>query len=288
MAETVYGFDESKSKVEVPDKATYDADISALESGKVDKTTQSAKDSEQDTSIATAQSTADGKQDPIMAGTGISIGSDGKTINHSNSITAKTSYVGSATAVPRFKFDAQGHITGVTTATIYPPTTPGEEGQFWKSDGAGAGAWADTEVSASVDDENNLTVTVNGVSVSVALPSGGKKLYTGTIGDLIAYSSSEVTVNKEFDIEYIYPTTNGSQTWYVVKRVTVSAGTYKGKNIYKLGIGCLTASMIGYIHVISNSIAVYLGTDLNAANGTCTQTTSATISDNYAHYRLYV
>ena len=90
---------------------------------------------------ATAKSTADGKQNPIVAGTGISVASDGKTINHSNSITEQTKYVGSATAVPRIKFDAQGHITDVSTAVIYPPTSVGSAGQVWVSDGSGAGAW---------------------------------------------------------------------------------------------------------------------------------------------------
>lgn len=76
---------------------------------------------------------------PDKAGTGISI-SNG-TINHSNSVTAQTSYVGSATAVPMIKFDAQGHITDVSTATIYPPTSAGTSGQVWVSDGDGAGTW---------------------------------------------------------------------------------------------------------------------------------------------------
>lgn len=87
----------------------------------------------------TIDATLKGKQDAVTAGTGISI--SGTTINHSNSVTAKTSYVGSATAVPRIKYDAQGHITASTTATIYPPTTVGTSGQYWESDGSGAGAW---------------------------------------------------------------------------------------------------------------------------------------------------
>lgn len=80
-----------------------------------------------------------GKQATMSAGTGISL--NGATINHSNSITAKTSYVGSATAVPRIQYDAQGHITACTTATIYAPTTAGSAGQIWVSDGSGAGTW---------------------------------------------------------------------------------------------------------------------------------------------------
>lgn len=93
----------------------------------------------------------DAKQDSIAAGTGISIGSDGATINHSNSVTAKTTYVGSSTAIPRIKYDAQGHITGTTTVTVYPPTTVGNAGQVWVSDGSGTGAWK-TLVTISTSD----------------------------------------------------------------------------------------------------------------------------------------
>lgn len=90
-----------------------------------------------------------GKQATMSAGTGIAF--DGTTINHSNSITAKTSYVGSATAVPRIQYDAQGHITACTTATIYPPTSAGASGQVWVSDGSGAGAWRNIITVSSSD-----------------------------------------------------------------------------------------------------------------------------------------
>lgn len=73
------------------------------------------------------------------AGTGLAL--DGTTIGHSNSVTAKTTYVGSATTVPRIKYDEQGHVTGTSTATIYPPTTAGESGQVWVSKGSGVGQW---------------------------------------------------------------------------------------------------------------------------------------------------
>ena len=73
------------------------------------------------------------------AGTGMSL--SGTTFNHRNSVTAKTTYLGSATAVPMIKYDAQGHITAATTTTIYPPTTVGASGQIWTSDGSGAGTW---------------------------------------------------------------------------------------------------------------------------------------------------
>lgn len=253
MAEKIYGFDESKSKVEVPDKATYDADISALESGKVDKTTQSAKDSEQDTSIATAQSTADGKQDPIVAGTGISIGSDGKTINHKNSVSAQTSYLGSATSVPRLKFDAQGHITGVSTATIYPPTTPGTSGQVWVSDGSGAGSWQ-------------------------TLASGKKELYTGTLASLISYSSSKFYVTQDFEIEYVL-FTSSIVTFQTV--IQIKKGTYKSGNGGSVGTAYISSSSMCKIHYGNN-------TGLRVMNDT-TELTQSTSNDVTAScYRLYV
>lgn len=119
-----YGFDDSKSKVEVYTESEVDSKLSA-------------------------------KQDIIEAGTGIVI--ENATIGHSNSVTAKTSYVGSATAVPRIQYDAQGHITACTTATIYAPTTAGSAGQVWTSDGSGAGTW----------------VTQRNITISTSDPSGG-------------------------------------------------------------------------------------------------------------------
>lgn len=82
-----------------------------------------------------------GKQDAIAGGTGISIATDGKTINHSNSITARTSYLGSATQIPQIKYDAQGHITDTSYVTVYPPTSAGTSGQVWTSNGDGEGSW---------------------------------------------------------------------------------------------------------------------------------------------------
>ena len=100
--------------------------------------------------ISTAvQNALNKKQATMSGGTGISL--NGATINHSNSVTAQTSYVGSATSVPMIKYDAQGHITSTSTATIYPPTTPGNAGQVWVSDGSGAGAWK-TLVTISTSD----------------------------------------------------------------------------------------------------------------------------------------
>lgn len=199
MADNVYGFDDSKSKVQVVDKATQDA-----------------KDSEQDTAIAN-------KQDPIVAGTGISIGADGKTINHSNEVTPKTAYVGSATAIPRIKFDENGHITGVTTATVYPPTTPGEAGQVWMSDGAGAGYW--TNLPTKVIDDVLFTLT----SLSV-IPSQSssycKYKATGRLNFSVLSPSSltgvTATLSLRVDISGVLEDTSLNLTSYFTTEVSVS------------------------------------------------------------------
>jgi hypothetical protein len=117
------------------------------------------------------------------AGTGLSI--SGTTINHSNSVTAKTSYVGSATEVPRIMYDAQGHITATTTATIYPPTSAGTKGQVWRSDGSGAGAW-ETPDAAPTSSSTKLVTSgavydlgvqiraeIPNITISFDEPSGG-------------------------------------------------------------------------------------------------------------------
>lgn len=83
----------------------------------------------------------DGKQETVVGGTGLAVANDGKTINHSNSVTARTTDLGSATAIPKIQYDAQGHITSAGTATVYPPTSAGTANQVWQSKGSGVGQW---------------------------------------------------------------------------------------------------------------------------------------------------
>ena len=79
--------------------------------------------------MAVGTTNAISKDDSKIDTAGTGLAKAGTTINHSNSVTANTAGVGSATAVPIIKYDAQGHITSVTTATIYPPTSAGTSGQ---------------------------------------------------------------------------------------------------------------------------------------------------------------
>lgn len=94
-----------------------------------------------------------GLQPTITAGTGLS--KSGATLNHTNSVTAATK--GSATAIPQITYDAQGHITGVTEKTVYPPTTTGSSNQYWKSDGSGAGTWTTPSSSPSSGSSTLIT-----------------------------------------------------------------------------------------------------------------------------------
>ena len=155
---------------------------------------------------------ADGTTDTITtqdtnttydAGTGLSL--SGTTFNHSNSVTANTSGVGSATAVPVIKYDAQGHITSITTATIYPPTSAGTSGQYWKSDGSGAGVWQSLDTSPTANSTNAIT------SGAVKSALDGKLATTGTAAKATADASGNNIVNtyaKKTDI----PDVSGFET----------------------------------------------------------------------------
>lgn len=149
---SVNGLMSSGDKTKLDGVAT-GAQVNKIESVKVNGTALTVSDKAVDIDLSgyATKSEVDAKQDDIAAGTGISIASDGVTINHSNSVSAQTTYVGSSTAIPRIKYDAQGHVTGSTTVTVYPPTTVGNAGQVWVSDGSGTGAWK-TLVTISTSD----------------------------------------------------------------------------------------------------------------------------------------
>lgn len=99
------------------------------------------------------------KQDPIKAGTGITIGTDGVTIGHSNSVDGRS--VGSATMMPIITYDDQGHITGATSTPVYPPTSKGSVGQYWRSDGDGTGTWMTPSTTPTSD--NDTLISSGGV-----------------------------------------------------------------------------------------------------------------------------
>ena len=66
---------------------------------------------------------------PVIAGTGLVKAADGKTLNHSNAVTAgtigvKTSTEGISFTIPYADYDAQGHITGKGSRTHTIPDIP--------------------------------------------------------------------------------------------------------------------------------------------------------------------
>lgn len=225
MAEKLYGFDDSKSKV------------------------------------------------TLKSGSGITVGEDG-TIGHNNEVTPKTSYVGSATAVPRIKFDENGHITEVTTATVYPPTTPGEAGQVWTSDGAGAGKWAE--------------------------PAGGKKIYTGTLASLFKIVDSTIVVESEIEIEYIYSRNTGSYNNLYISIGKIMPGIYTGSAnlaiVPNLRVTTIASNSLCYVSLLLASSAinttVYVAYDTGhmsfTTTGQITTDDLSTMEHGTYAYRIWV
>lgn len=133
----------------------------------------------------------------IMVGTGLTMSSE--TLNHSNSVTAKTAYGSTATTasanggsitVTDIKYDAQGHITGSTDRTITLSQTTytlaglmgsaakGSETQpvYWNGS-----AWTNTTytLGKSVPADAKFTDTVYTLPTASSSTLGGIKLGTG-------------------------------------------------------------------------------------------------------------
>lgn len=148
-----YGYDDALNKVEVKDKATTDSELA----GKVP--ISRTINGRPLTGNVVLDATDIGALEKVKAGTGITIGEDGATVGHSNSIDART--VGSETTIPVITFDEQGHITDTSIKYVYPPTTKGSEGQYWRSDGDGTGTWMTP--STTPVSENNVLISSEGV-----------------------------------------------------------------------------------------------------------------------------
>ena len=172
------------------------------------------------------------KQDTMSAGTGIAF--DGTTINHTNAVTAQTTAVGSSTKVPCIKYDAQGHITSVTTATIYPPTSAGTSGQYWKSDGSGAGTWQTLDTAPTANSTN--AVTSGAVKTALDAKAGTSVATTEANGlmsasdksklDGIASGANKTTVDSALSSTSTNPVQNKVVNSALAgKQATMSAGT---------------------------------------------------------------
>ena len=134
----------------------------------------------------------DGKQGQITAGTGLT--RTGDTINHSNSVTADPTGIGSATAIPIIKYDAQGHITEVTTATVYPPTSVGTSGYVWKSDGDGAGQWSQVTGTSPITVTNTSNTVTTITHDTSGVSAGTYKSVTVDIKGHVTAGSNPTTL----------------------------------------------------------------------------------------------
>ncbi len=86
------------------------------------------------------------KQDLLTAGNGISIGTVSSVPNTiylatQSGVASPGTEVGSATAIPKITVNAQGIVTKTDSVAVYPPTSVGTSGQYWKSQGSGEGIW---------------------------------------------------------------------------------------------------------------------------------------------------
>ena len=169
--------------------------------------------------LSTNASTWSGKQNQIVGGTGISIATDNKTINHTNSVTAQTSsYLGSATAALEIKYDGQGHITGATTTAMYPPTTAGTNGQVWKSQGSGVGTWADqadlsvgSATTATKLGTSNVGNATTPMYLAAGVPTAGTALSDGAYKAMGSVASGNTGLVTGGDIYTALQTAGGLQ-----------------------------------------------------------------------------
>lgn len=224
----------------------------------------------------------------LAASDGIKI--EDNTIKHTNSITANTDGVGSAVKMPVIKYDANGHITSVTTVDVYPPTTAGAAGQYWVSDGDGEGTWTDLATSITSDGTNAVTskaiydelekklnnsgydkntdvgkmVTVN--SSGVLEPSDySYKLIAdkNNISDYITAYSDRCNIVNDDSIIYIR---NGILYIRVDFKFTTNKTTYNG-NTEWLNLLTFNTKMLDYIEVGDMVTGLFTDIDLDGSYG---------------------
>lgn len=198
------------------------------------------------------QSALDAKQAKLTAGTGISIAAN-NTISLTNRVTAGTS--GSETAIPVITYNAQGQITAVSTKTVYPPTTAGTNGQFWKSDGSGVGVWESpaTKTNATSAGES-LLATVGAVKtiaqsyisssshIKMMVVKGESAFVKGdntieftapsasATGDVLAYGDDlQAHVADDATVIICSPTTDSESAW-ISTGISLTGLTYSTAN----------------------------------------------------------
>ena len=123
-------------------------------------------------------------------------------------------------------------------------------------------------------------------NVAPAEVSGGKKLYTGPLNTLILYSDGLTTVPKEFDIEYIFCSSNTASVGRTtVSKQTITSRAYLGV-MSTVSAGSVASGALSYIS--DNYVSVYVGTYPDTKVATQLTTSEITYSSDKAYYRLYV
>ena len=231
------------------------------------------------------------KQDTITAGTGLSFGTgtDAAKLGHTNSVTENTTGTGSATAIPIVKYDAQGHITSVTTATVYPPTA-GEtaDAAVWTSNGASTvGKWKSIAQTSMTAKSNNASKTEVPSSYAVqdaidtAVTGAYKVKGTKTVAQLNGTGEGAVTSKVQGDVYNV--SDSGTLTVSGQTSIYVNTGdnvVWDGTNWDKLAATItinypVTDVTVGGTSAVSSTVAV-----LGAAAGKGVDTSTFTTADD--------
>lgn len=141
----------------------------------------------------------------------------------------------------------------------------------------------------TVIDGNNLTIGVNGVnSNTITLPESGgaKKLTSEPITNFVTATVNNITVLKEFDIEYAY-----NDDYLITCRCTISKGTYTSpEKVVHLGYIVLsdTSNHACYItnHQQTGEVFINMGAEQNPTQITTENVTATDTRQGF--YKLFV
>lgn len=161
----------------------------------------------------------------IKVGSGLTMSSE--TLNHSNSVTAKTAYVDTATTaranggtikVTDVKYDAQGHITGTQDRTITLSQTTYSLSGLGGVGTVSASGTAPLTLSAS---KSGTTVTISGSVAAATTSAAGVWAMSGTNANTLISQLPTWTADPTDDTYLIRRDTGGTASYGQVKFSTV-------------------------------------------------------------------